>query len=229
MHSPPHFPPRSSHTGSLLLRAGVVCATLSALLTALVAAGCWPLMLLDSTVANSLHREAVGEPGLVHVNRVLTDWVWDPLAMRALTAVVVITLWWRGAGLLAVWVAATSALATLLQQGLKAAVGRERPQWPDPVDSAHYAAFPSGHAMTAMVTFGLLLWLLRLYGAAPLLWWTALVVAVVSVAGVAFTRLYLGVHWLTDVLAGLLLGAAVTAFSAAWYRARWAGGAAAPL
>ncbi|MDQ0797890.1 phosphatase PAP2 family protein [Streptomyces sp. B1I3] len=230
MHSPPHSPPPSSHTGRLLLGTGVVCASLSAVLTVLVTVRWSPLMSLDGTVAKTLHRAAVTEPGLVHVNRVLTDWVWDPWTMRALTAVVVVTLWCRGARPLAVWVAATSALATLLQQGLKAAVGRERPQWPDPVDSAHYAAFPSGHAMTAMVTCGLLLWLLRLYGTAPLLWWTALAVAVVSVVGVAVTRLYLGVHWLTDVLGGLLLGAAVAALSAAGYAARRAvGGERAPL
>ncbi|MEU5714604.1 phosphatase PAP2 family protein [Streptomyces sp. NPDC020403] len=220
MHSPTLSPPRASHRTSLLLGAGVVCALLSAALTALVAVRWPPLMSLDGTVARSLHRGAVTEPGLVHLNRVLTDWVWDPWTMRVLTAVVVIALWWRGAPRLAGWVAATSLLATVLQQALKSAVGRERPQWPDPVDSAHYAAFPSGHAMTAMVTCGLLLWLLRLYGAAPLLWRTAVVVAVVSVLGVAFTRLYLGVHWLSDVVGGLLLGGAVTALCAAAYGAR---------
>lgn len=102
--------------------------------------------------------------------------------------------------------AATSLLASLFQQALKAVVGRERPRWPDPVDSAQFAAFPSGHAMTAVVTCGLLLWLLRLYGAGPGLWAAALTVAVVSAVGVAVTRVYLGVHWLTDVVGGALLG-----------------------
>ncbi|WP_069174028.1 phosphatase PAP2 family protein [Streptomyces griseus] len=220
MHSPPLSPPRASHRPSLLLGAGVVCALLSAALTALVVVRWPPLMSLDGTVARTLHRSAVTQPGLVHLNRVLTDWVWDPWTMRALTAVVVIALWWRGARPLAVGVAATSVLATVLQQALKSAVGRERPRWPDPVDSAHYAAFPSGHAMTAIVTCGLLLWLLRLYGVSPLLWRTAVVVAAVSVLGVAFTRLYLGVHWLSDVVGGLLLGGAVTALWAAAYGAR---------
>lgn len=139
-------------------------------------------MSLDTTVAQALHRRAVAGPGLVRVSRVLTDRVWDPWAMRALTAVVVAVLWWRGSRLLAGWVAATSLLATLVQQGLKAAVGRERPRWPDPVASAQYAAFPSGHAMTAVVTCGLLLWLLRLHGARSLVWWGSLVLAVISVA-----------------------------------------------
>ncbi|MFK0135146.1 phosphatase PAP2 family protein [Streptomyces rubiginosohelvolus] len=221
MSSPsPHFrfrsPERSPRTAPALWTGAVVGAA-SLVLLVLVAVRWSPLMSLDRSVADALHRHAVGDPGLVHVNRVLTDWVWDPWTMRALIAVAVIAVWWRGARRLALWTAATSLLATLLQQGLKAAVDRERPQWTDPVDSANFAAFPSGHAMTAVVTCGLLLWLLRLYGAGPGLWGTALGVAVVSAIGVAATRVYLGVHWLTDVVGGALLGVAVVALSAAGY------------
>ncbi|MFC9249118.1 phosphatase PAP2 family protein [Streptomyces sp. NPDC057136] len=202
-----------------LVRTGTVCTVLSVALVVLVAVRWSPLMSVDRTIADTLHRSAVTEPALVHVNRVLTDWVWDPWTMRALIAVTAIALWWRGARWLAFWVAATSALSTLVQNGLKAALGRDRPQWPDPVDSAQYAAFPSGHVMTTVVTCALLLWLLRLKGAAPLWWRTALVAAVVSVVGVGFTRIYLGVHWMTDVVGGTLLGAAMASFSILGYTA----------
>lgn len=107
------------------------------MLLILVTVGWSPLMSVDRTVADALHRRAVTEPGLVHANRILTDWVWDPWTMRALIAVAVVGLWWRGARLLAGWVAATSLLATLLQQGLKAVVGRERrggrTRWTPPI------------------------------------------------------------------------------------------------
>ncbi|MER5553678.1 phosphatase PAP2 family protein [Streptomyces sp. NPDC002793] len=213
MHSPP-FPPR---TRVPFLTTGLVCAALSLVVLVLVAVRWPPLISLDTTVADGLHRRAVDEPGLVRASRVLTDWVWDPWTMRVLTAVVVITLWRRGARLLAGWVAATSLVGTLLQQGLKWAVGRERPQWPDPVDSAHYAAFPSGHAMSAAVACGLLMWLLRLHGVEPSVWWGSLALAAVSVAGVSLTRVYLGVHWMSDVLGGVLSGAALVALSVAGY------------
>ncbi|WP_406447912.1 phosphatase PAP2 family protein [Streptomyces sp. NBC_00876] len=217
MYSPPRSPTDRTRTPSPALWTGAVCAVLGLALLALVAARWSPLMNLDRRIAEALHRRAVTEPGLVHVNRVLTDWLWDPWTMRALIAVAVVALWWRGARLLAVWVAATSLLSAALQQGVKAAVGRERPQWPDPVDSAHYASFPSGHAMTAMVSCGLLLWLLHRSGARPWMWWTALAAATVSVLGVGLTRLYLGVHWPSDVLGGWLLGAALVAFAAAGF------------
>ncbi|MFF2329857.1 MULTISPECIES: phosphatase PAP2 family protein [unclassified Streptomyces] len=207
-------PPRT-RSGLSPLGTAVACASAALVLLLLVVARWSPLMALDRTVAVALHRRAVTEPGLVHANRILTDWVWDPWTMRSLIVVAAAVLWWRGARTQAVWAAATVVLSTLLQQGLKSAVGRERPRWPDPVDSAHYAAFPSGHAMSATVACGLLLWLLRRHGTRPRVWWAALVVASVSVVGVGATRLYLGVHWLSDVVGGWLLGAAVVGFAVA--------------
>ncbi|MER5437195.1 phosphatase PAP2 family protein [Streptomyces sp. NPDC002790] len=190
----------------------------SALLLVLVAFRWGPLMDLDRDVAGSLHGRALADPGVTHVNRVLTDWVWDPWTMRLLCAVIVLVLVWRLRDwLLAGWVAATCLVGTLLQQGLKAAVDRPRPVWREPVDSAHYAAFPSGHAMTATVVCALVLWLLRRYGAGRTLWRTALALAVVSVLGVGLTRLWLGVHWPSDVLAGWLLGALTVVVSTAAY------------
>ncbi|KOU38338.1 phosphatase PAP2 family protein [Streptomyces sp. WM6378] len=203
-----------------LFRAGLVCSLLAGVLLVLVVAQWGPLMALDRAVADGLHRRAVADPGLTHVNRVLTDWVWDPWAMRALLAVAVGVLLWRGERLLALWVAATSGLGTAVQQGLKAAVDRDRPRWPDPVDSAGYAAFPSGHALSVTVAFGLLVWLLALHGAGRRARTAVPVIGVVSALGVGFTRLFLGVHWLSDVVGGWLIGLAVVTLSAAAHR-RW--------
>ncbi|MFZ3572391.1 phosphatase PAP2 family protein [Streptomyces sp. BH097] len=190
----------------------------SVLLLVLVALRWSPLMDLDRDVARSLHGRALADPGVTQVNRVLTDWVWDPWTMRLLCAVIVLVLVRRSRDwLLAGWVAATCLVGTLLQQGLKAAVDRPRPVWRDPVDSAHYAAFPSGHALTATVVCALALWLLRRHGAGRALWRTALALAVVSVLGVGLTRLWLGVHWPSDVLAGWLLGALTVTLSTAAY------------
>ncbi|MZD08728.1 phosphatase PAP2 family protein, partial [Streptomyces sp. SID5785] len=153
-----------------------------------------------------------------------TDWVWDPWTMRVLCAAVVLWLLVRRRAVgLACWVAVTCAVGTLVQQGLKAAVDRPRPVWPDPVDSARYAAYPSGHAMTATVVLGLLLWLLRRYGAAPATYRAALAAGVVSVLGVGVTRLWLGVHWPTDVLGGWLLGALTVGLAVTAYERRAAG------
>ncbi|MEW2437644.1 phosphatase PAP2 family protein [Streptomyces caniferus] len=210
------------------LTCALLCAVLFGLLLTLVVLRWGPLMSLDTALAGTLHRTAVAEPGWTRVNRVLTDWVWDPWAMRAVLTVAVCLLLRRGDRRLALWVAATALLGTGLQQAVKAVVGRDRPVWPDPVATAHYTAFPSGHALSALVAGALVLWLLRLAGARPLWRRTARTVVVLSVVGVGFTRVYLGVHWLSDVVGGWLLGGALVAGSAAVHgafasRAGWPG------
>ncbi|MEY9490185.1 membrane-associated phospholipid phosphatase [Streptomyces calvus] len=212
--SPPSPPQRRPATLST-----VVPALCSALLLALVAVEWRPLLDLDGDISRTTHRWAVAEPGLTQTARILTDWVWDPWTMRVLVAVAAALLAWRyAARWTAAWLVVTVAVGTAVQQGLKAALDRARPVWPDPVDSAHYAAFPSGHAMTATVVCGLLLWLLHRHGVSAGVRRAALVVAVVSVAGVGLTRVWLGVHWPTDVLGGWLIGATVVAAAVAVHR-----------
>ncbi|HCA84368.1 MAG TPA: hypothetical protein DEQ61_01970 [Streptomyces sp.] len=209
--------PSGPATGHLL--AAGACALLAAALLLLLALDWAPLLTLDHTVGDALHRSAVDNPGWTRLNRTLTDWPWDPWAMRLLLLLAAALLARRGDRTTAMWVLFVLLTGSAAQQGMKAAVGRERPRWPDPVDSAHYAAFPSGHAMTAAFACVVLVWLLRRAGAGA--WWrAAMALAVVSVLGVGFTRVYLGVHWVSDVLGGWLLGVVVASGSIAGYE-RW--------
>jgi membrane-associated phospholipid phosphatase len=108
----------------------------------------------------------------------------------------------RAAGPVLATSAVTLALAASVY-GLKAWVGRARPGVPVGTDPE--PAFPSGHAATATVVAGTVL---------ALLWWTVLCqhrriagcLAAGYVVAVGVSRLYLGVHWLSDVLAGWLVG-----------------------
>lgn len=201
-------PQPQSHRHRATPLPAILLALCSALLLTLVGIEWRPLLDLDTGIARTTHRWAVEEPTLTQASRILTDWIWDPWTMRILCGATALLLFRRYAdGWTALWLLLTVAVGTAVQQGLKAALNRARPTWPDPVDSAHYAAFPSGHAMTATVVCGLLLWLLRRHGAPRVLWRTALTVAAVSVIGVGLTRIWLGVHWPTDVLGGWLLGA----------------------
>ncbi|MEU4929232.1 phosphatase PAP2 family protein [Streptomyces yokosukanensis] len=217
--APPRSRPRTVRTAALLAAAlGVCCG----LLTALVVIGWQPLLTVDGDLSRTTHRWAVHDRALTHVFRVLTDWVWDPLTMRLVCAAAAVWLvrrhaaWWTAS-----WLAVTVALAALVQRAVKAAVDRPRPVWPDPVDSADQAAFPSGHAMTATVVCGLLLWLAHRFGAGRARWCTAVAAAVVSVAGVGVTRVWLGVHWPSDVLGGWLFGALVVAVAVVVLERRW--------
>ncbi|MDX3093266.1 phosphatase PAP2 family protein [Streptomyces sp. ME01-24h] len=207
------------------------CAAASAallLLLGLVVAHWGPLLTADRGIAVDLHAVAVRHSGWTRLNRVLTDWVWDPLTMRLLLLTAVVWLLVRRENRQALWLVLAGTLGWVLQQAVKALVGRQRPRWPDPVDSAAFAAFPSGHATTAALVLGALLWLLLLRVPARSPWCVAAcAVAFVSVVGVGFTRVYLGVHWPSDVLGGWLLAAAVLTGTAVLC-APWRTGAAAP-
>jgi len=108
---------------------------------------------------------------------------------------------------LALFILVTIGVSGLFSSGFKALIGRSRPSLANPVAHAAGASFPSGHALTAMTT-GIVvltaLWVLtgRL---PPARAWGPVLLAV---ALTGFSRLGLGVHYLTDVLGGYLLGAA---------------------
>ncbi|MEU6083042.1 phosphatase PAP2 family protein [Streptomyces sp. NPDC047108] len=197
------------------LRVAGITGLLGTVVLALVAADWTPLLTWDRTVAVDLHDSAVDHPGWTRANRVLTDWVWDPWTVRALLVSAALWFLWRGDRVTAVCVLIATAAGSALQQALKFAVGRERPHWPDPVATAHYSAFPSGHSMTAALGCALLWWLALRAGAKGWWLWGATALAAISVAGVGFTRLYVGVHWFSDVLAGSLFGVALAALTAA--------------
>ena len=68
-------------------------------------------------------------------------------------------------------------------------------------------SFPSGHMLRAVIVFGLLAFVVRRLATSGLVRAIALAGAIVIVSLVAFDRVYLDVHWESDVIGGLLLGA----------------------
>jgi undecaprenyl-diphosphatase len=67
-------------------------------------------------------------------------------------------------------------------------------------------SFPSGHMVRAVIAYGLLAFVVRRLALSPMLRLLAMPAAVVIIIVVAFSRLYLDVHWESDVIGGLLLG-----------------------
>ncbi|WP_234430957.1 phosphatase PAP2 family protein [Streptomyces sp. NRRL F-4489] len=93
-----------------------------------------------------------------------------------------------------------------LRYGLMELIARPRPPAADWAATATGHSFPSGHATTSALTAGILAWaILRRTGPGRGLTWCAL--PALWAAGVGLTRVYLGVHWAGDVLAGWLLAA----------------------
>ncbi|MEU6074949.1 phosphatase PAP2 family protein [Micromonospora sp. NPDC047074] len=219
-------PPRSSwrdrrlhpdHARGLRLTLAVGAAFLVVVpftLLAVLVLGDWPpLHRMDTGVTGALAGHAADHPGWVRLMTTWTD-VFAPMPLRLGALVLVLWLVRRGARQLAVWVAVTMAAGGLLSPLLKLLFGRPRPDLPDPVAEAPGLAFPSGHSLNAALAAGVLL-VVFLPHAGPvarrMVWTAALLLALVT----GFSRVALGVHWTSDVLAGWLLGTAVVAATAA--------------
>ncbi len=104
----------------------------------------------------------------------------------------------------------------LLNVGLKHLFQRGRPAFDDPILSLPTYSFPSGHAMASTVFYGLVAVYAAKNAEGRSGTWGVTVIAAAMVALVCFSRLYLGLHYLSDVLGGVAEGIA-------WLAACWAG------
>lgn len=185
----------------------VGAAVLFGLLLALVESHWGPLARLDQRWSASLHRYARGHTNWTSALRTITT-LGGPVVMRTLLALAACWLWAIGARTLAAWTAAQALLGWAVEWAAKAAIGRARPAYPDPVAHAAGSAFPSGHAMASAITMAALVVLLRPHANR-----TGRIVAGalagIATAAVGFSRIALGVHWPSDVMVGWLLATAV--------------------
>ena len=93
----------------------------------------------------------------------------------------------------------------LLMSILKRLIQRQRP--PDPlVEGITNYSFPSGHAFMSVAFYGLLIWFASVYISNK--WMRRLVIAflLLVIAAIGFSRIYLRVHYATDVIAGICIG-----------------------
>lgn len=153
----------------------------------------------DEAIRSWVHQFAT--PGFTTLMKTVSMMGAQVLAVELLIAFVVFArLRWKRAGL---WLAIAMAGALILEVSLKYAYHRIRPQAyfvPEPESFS----FPSGHALTSFCFYGVLAGLLSdRIKSLPwrILLWT---VAVLLVIAIGLSRIYLGVHYPSDVLAGYL-------------------------
>lgn len=151
-------------------------------------------------------------------------WGWQeafvPLHVYLLALPAVIWVWRSGLRARALWGLVTMLVGWNLGLQVKLLVERARPVYDDPVGSAPGFSFPSGHAFNAAMATGTVLVMI-----APLLaerpaWVrrSALAGGTVFVVLTALDRVFLGVHFPSDVTAGVLLAAGLTTASYVGFR-----------
>lgn len=159
---------------------------------------------LDNRIADELHE---------HATRPLTEFfeavttLGNGIVLAGVAAIAAYLLARRRYYAEAVLMVLAYVGAQFLSYSLKLAFRRDRPFFTDPLATVSTYSFPSGHATVSIAVYGALCLVLvrRLTGPARVV---CVAAAVLLVSLIGFSRLYLGVHFLSDVLAGYSVGLA---------------------
>ncbi len=197
-------PSRTGVYGTVLV---VLVLLLAALATA-VGTGSVALQDLDDRVARAAFDVSAPRPWLVHLLEVLAlvlSNVGVGIALAVVAAVAFVRREWR----IGAWVVLSGVMAIGGNALLKLVFQRPRPAWEEPIHEIVGYSFPSGHSAGAGVLFTVLSLLTIVLTGRGLRRRLLLTLWVVLALVTAADRVLLGVHYLSDVTAGLAFGALV--------------------
>ena len=164
-----------------------------------------PITRLDMVVATWLHAHA-SQGGLLRDALLVLTHIHSTPGVLAIAAAVGIWLYRRGHRYWPVALIASVPGGMLVNVALKHTFERARPHFEEPILTLTTYSFPSGHTMAATVLYGLL----ACYFARRATSWGGrllpFLLAAVMIGLIAFSRMYLGAHYLTDILAALAEG-----------------------
>lgn len=167
----------------------------------------------DATIVAAAHDVRTGPATQLIFFITQLGAVWLLTALTAASAIVLARFSRRAA----LFVVASVAGAALLAQAMKALVSRTRPSALPAVYEAGGYSFPSGHSMVTLAYFMAVTLVVRQLR--PKLRYVAVAIALPLIAAVGLSRIYLGVHYPSDVLAGWALGTTWVLLVYGWYRA----------
>lgn len=161
----------------------------------------------DMSVATGLNKFANDSPETVRIMLGVTALGAYPFLVWLSLAVVVYLLVRRQWRLAVAWVVVQLIALTVIQY-TKLAFNRPRPPYNGAFVMEDSLSFPSGHSLGSMAAYGFLAYLIVLGVVRPSTRRIGIACCIVLIVVIGFSRMLLGVHYLSDVLAGFVLGLA---------------------
>jgi undecaprenyl-diphosphatase len=167
-----------------------------------------PLLKVDTSVTNALHNTALNvSKGML--NFIKLGWTFGNEGVMVLGGLMglyfIIRRYWKE-----LWMVAVGNIGgPLMFLALSHIFNRHRPAFAVPVAATLTGpGFPSGHTVVAVTLYGLLAYLLIPTISSRFWKWVVIVLAVLIMLFIGFSRLFVGGHYLTDVIAGYAVGVA---------------------
>ena len=155
----------------------------------------------DTTFLLWLHHFA--SPKLDNLMLFLTN-LGNPMTVVIVAGITVLLLWWRSYREEAKVFVLACLGGLILNTGLKLFFSKPRPELWHRLISEKSFSFPSGHALGSMVLYGFVAYELATHY--PHLSKVIYSLTVILIAAIGISRLYLGVHWPTDIISGYGVG-----------------------
>lgn len=204
LHRPPEQVLSATRGGWLL--AALVAALVA--LTVVVAVGWQPLGSVDDAVARWGYHVTYGHEGRSSFWNAV-DFYSEPIGLRVVLVALGLFQAWRRRFALAGWLVGVAVAENFAAPYAKYLLNRPRPNWPHPLAVEHTSSYPAGHAagVALFTTAIVLLALVTVRSTAGR--WAAIGVALAIAVVVSLDRIFLGLHYVSDVVGGILLGMAV--------------------
>lgn len=164
---------------------------------------------LDTILANSVY--SLRTTVLTQIMKIITD-LGNPLSVAIFLCVVFLILFLLKKRKYIFSILISSVFGEIFVYVMKIIVQRPRPLIQNALIIETDPSFPSGHAMIAVTVYGLIFYFLMEISKKN---WQKILVSIFGIliiGGIGFSRIYLGVHWPSDILASYLLGGGWTCF-----------------
>jgi undecaprenyl-diphosphatase len=157
--------------------------------------------MLDQLISNSMHL--IQSPTTTKIMQIIT-FLGDKYFIATISLILLVFLIYKRQYIKTKIFVIAIGLGIIISQTLKYITHRPRPE--NMLIIKDGFSFPSGHATLSIIFFGILIFIFQDKIKNNIIKYTFITLNIILISLISFSRIYLNVHWLTDVLAGLLLG-----------------------